>query len=242
MVDQALQLKSLSQINQAALLILIVFFVQAIASSIRYYLFTMAGERIVLRLRQNLYSHILDQEIAFFDQNKTGELMSRISSDTTIVQNAVSVNISMGLRNLAGAIGGLLLMIYTSPRLALSMLLVIPPVIIGAVVFGKRIRQFSRVAQDALAEASIVAEETISGIRTVRSFAQESFEKNRYSSRLFHSLAAVKNRVLQISWFMTLASLLGYAAIAGIVWAGGREVFCSAFNMLSYWGSGAFGF
>ena len=224
MVDQALQSKDLSQINQISLLILLVFTVQAIASTLRYFLFTMAGERIVQNLRSQLYSHILNQEIAFFDFNKTGELMSRISSDTTIVQNAVSVNISMGLRNLAGAVGGIVLMIYTSPQLTLSMLLVIPPVALGAAFYGRRIRNFSRQAQDHLASASIVAEETISGVRTVRSFAQEDFEKKRYNLSLQTSLKSVREKVLQISWFMTLASLIGYSAIAGVVWLGGRQV------------------
>jgi ABC transporter fused permease/ATP-binding protein len=224
MIDTALQSKELGKINQISLLILLVFSVQAVASTLRYYLFTMAGERIVQRLRSQLYSHILNQEIAFFDFNKTGELMSRISSDTTIVQNAVSVNISMGLRNLAGALGGLALMIYTSPKLTLSMLLVIPPVALGAAIYGRRIRNFSRKAQDNLADASIVAEETISGVRTVRSFAQEEFEKSRYDESLKNSLLSVKQKVLQISWFMLLASLIGYAAIAGVVWMGGRQV------------------
>ena len=113
MVDLALQAKDLQKINQIVLIIVVVFTFQAIASTIRYYLFTMAGERIVQRLRRDLYSSILKQEIAFFDFNKTGELISRISNDTAILQNAVSVNISMGLRNLAGAIGVLIMMSYT---------------------------------------------------------------------------------------------------------------------------------
>ncbi len=224
MVDEALQHKDLAQINKISLLILVVFGIQAAASTVRYYLFTMAGERIVKRLRSQLYSHILNQEIAFFDFNKTGDLMSRISNDTSVVQNAVSVNISMGLRNIAGALGGLALMIYTSPKLALSMLLVIPPVAFGAAIYGRRIRNFSRKAQDNLAEASIVAEETISGMRTVRSFAQEPFEKGRYDLSLQKSLNSVREKVMQISWFMALASAVGYSAIAGVVWMGGRQV------------------
>ena len=201
MLDQALTAKSMDKINQISLIMLIVFVVQAVASSLRYYLFTLAGERTVLRLREKLYGHILDQEIAFFDFNKTGDLMSRLSSDTAVLQNAVSVNISMGLRSLAGAVGGICLMIYTSPWLALSMLLIIPPVAVGAAIFGKRIRVFSRKAQDALAEASIVAEETLGGMRTVRSFAQENFEKARYATRLAASLVAVRSRIFQISIF-----------------------------------------
>jgi ABC transporter fused permease/ATP-binding protein len=231
MVDLALQAKDLQKIDQIVLLIVVVFTLQAIASTIRYFLFTMAGERIVQRLRRDLYSSILKQEIAFFDFNKTGELISRISNDTAILQNAVSVNISMGLRNLAGAVGGLILMAYTSPKLALSMLVVIPPVALGAAFFGKKIRLFSRRAQDSLAEASIVAEETISGIRTVRSFAQESFENKRYDISLNNSLKAVQDKVKQISWFMALASVVGYAAISGVIWFGGRQVITSELSI-----------
>ncbi len=224
MIDGALNSKQIDKINHVALLMLVIFFIQAIASALRYYLFTMAGERIVLRLRQNLYSHILEQEIAFFDFNRTGELMSRISSDATILQNAVSVNISMGLRNVAGAIGGLTMMIYTSPKLAMTMLLVVPPVAFGAGIFGRRIRGFSKKSQDALAQASIVAEETISGMRTVRSFAQEDFEKSRYNSSLTLSLASARGRILQISWFTGIASIIGYFAIVGVLWFGGKLV------------------
>lgn len=224
MVDQALHARDLEKINEIVLLILVIFSVQAVASTLRYFMFTMAGERIVKQLRHKLYSAILRQEIAFFDFNKTGELISRISSDTTILQNAVSVNISMGLRNLASAAGGLVLMIYTSPKLALAMLLVIPPVAAGAAIFGKRIRNFSRNAQDSLATASTVAEETISGIRTVRSFAQEKFEQSRYDSSLVQSLNSVREKVRQISWFMGLASLVGYLAISAVIWFGGRQV------------------
>lgn len=231
MVDASLQAKDLARIDQISMLILLVFIVQAIASTIRYYLFTMAGERIVQQLRRNLYSAILRQEIAFFDFNKTGELISRISSDTTILQNAVSVNVSMGLRNLAAAIGGLVLMVYTSPKLALSMLIVIPPVILGAAIFGKKIRTFSRRAQDNLAEASVVAEETISGIRTVRSFAQEQFEQGRYNHSLNVSLLSVKDKVKQISIFIMLASLIGYAAISAVIWYGGRQVISSELSI-----------
>lgn len=231
MVDVALQAKDLEKINKITILILLVFTLQAVASTIRYYLFTMAGERIVQNLRSNLYAAVLKQEIAFFDFNKTGELMSRISSDTTILQNAVSVNISIGLRNLAGAIGGLILMIYTSPQLALSMLIVIPPIALGAALFGKKIRNFSRRAQDNLAEASIVAEETISGIRTVRSFAQEEFEQDRYKLSLNNSLLSIRDKVKQISWFILLASLLGYFAISGVIWFGGRQVVASELSI-----------
>ena len=223
-IDQALSTKDQSAVNRWALIILGVSIFQAISGSIRYFLFTVAGERSVLRLRQDLYGHILEQEIAFFDFNKTGELMSRLSADCSVLQNAVSVNISMALRNVAGAIGGLALLIYTSPRLAAIVLVVIPPVALFAGIYGRRIRGFSRQAQDSLADASTVAEETISGVRTVRFFAQENFEKSRYAVALNDSLKNAREKITQISWFMGVASAFGYAAIAGVLWYGGHLV------------------
>ncbi len=223
-IDGALANKDLQRLNTIALVILAVFLVQAVGASLRYYYFTLAGERIVLKLRQRIYSHLLDQEVAFFDFNRTGDLMSRLSSDTTVLQNAVSVNISMALRHLFGAVGGLALLVYTSPKLALIMLVIVPPIAFGATVFGRRIRLAARQAQDSLAEASIVAEETISGLRTVRSFVQEGFEKKRYTQALENSLLAVRRKILQIANFIGLASVLGFSAIAGVIWMGGRQV------------------
>lgn len=223
-LDQALNQKSLNEVNHAALVIWGAFVVQGLASSLRYYLFTLAGERIVLRLRSQLYAHILSQEIAFFDQNRTGDLMSRLSSDSTVLQNAVSVNISMGLRNLAGAAGGFAMMVYTSPRLAVAILMVVPPVGAGIAFFGRKIRQFSKRTQEALGEAANVSEETLSGIRTVRSFVQERFEIRRYNQALDRSLETAKERIWQITQFMNLAFFVGFTAVSAVIWFGGRQV------------------
>ena len=161
-------------VDRAALAMVVVLAIQAAAGSLRYVLFTVAGERIVTRLREDLYRAILRQEIAFFDARTTGELTSRLASDTTVLQNTVSVNVSMALRNVVTVIGGLGALVWTSPRLTAVMLLVVPPVAVGAVLYGRRVRKLSREVQDALAAASEVAEETIGGMRTVRSFAAEA--------------------------------------------------------------------
>lgn len=230
-IDQALTTKDMSAVNRWAGIILAVFVLQAASSGLRYFMFTLAGERTVLRLREQLYAHILEQEVAFFDFNKTGELMSRLSADCSVLQNAVSVNISMALRNLAGAAGGLVLLILTSPKLAALVLLVIPPVAAFAGAYGRRIRNFSKTSQDALADASTVAEETISNVRTVRFFAQERFETTRYSEALARSLEAARARILQIGWFMGFTSVFGYAAVAAVLWFGGRMVVSGAMTV-----------
>jgi ABC transporter fused permease/ATP-binding protein len=223
-LDQALTSKSMEAVNQAGLLIWIAFLVQGIASSLRYFLFTLAGERIVMNLRKNLYTKILAQDISFFDFNRTGDLMSRLSSDATILQSAVSVNISMAVRNLASSIGGLAMMIYTSPILSITMLIVVPPIGLGVAFFGRRIRAYSKKSQEALGESATVSEETISGIRTVRSFAQEQYEATRYENALSKSLVTAKGRIQEVAQFMNLAFFIGFSAVSAVIWFGGRQV------------------
>lgn len=224
MIDNVLTPKRVDLLLNVSLGLFAAFAIQGITSSLRFYLFTLSGERIVIRLRQRLYQKILSQEVAFFDQNRTGELMSRLASDCTTLQNAVSVNVSMGLRNLGQVIGGLAFMFYTSWRLSILMLLLIPPVTLAAAIFGKRIRKFAKEAQLALAEASIVAEETISGVRTVKSFVQEANEVNRYRTSMDTALVFVKNRIKAVAEFISLAMIAGFGAICFVLWYGGREV------------------
>lgn len=224
MVDNVLQPKQSELLLPMVLALFGAFVVQSFAGSVRYYLFTMAGERIVIALRKRLYHQILSQEVAFFDFNRTGELMSRLSSDCSTLQNTVSVNVSMTLRNLGQVLGGLGFMFYTSWKLSAIMLVLIPPTAAAAAVFGKKIRKSSKEFQESLAEASIVAEETISGIRTVKSFVQESVETNRYQSTLTQALGFARARVWAITEFMTLATIVGFGAICFVLWYGGREV------------------
>ncbi len=224
MVDNVLQAKRMDWLWYAVGALFIVFILQALTSSIRYYLFTLSGERIVLKLRQRLFKNLMAQEVSFFDFHRTGELMSRLSSDCTTLQNTVSVNVSQGLRNLGQVIGGLGFMLYTSWQLTLIMLLLIPPVAVFAAIYGKRIRVHSKNLQEAVANSSIVAEETLSGVKTVKSFVRESFEVGRYSSALDHALGFVKARINAITVFMTVAMCVGFLAVCVVLLYGGYQV------------------
>jgi ABC transporter fused permease/ATP-binding protein len=224
LLDGALGDPSGASIDRAAIFMVVVLAIQAVTTSLRYLLFTTAGERVVARLRRDLYASILSQEIAFFDERKTGELTSRLSSDTAVLQNGVSVNISMALRNIATAIGGVGLLLYTSPRLTLVMLAVVPPIAFGAVTYGKRLRALSREVQDALASSSDVAEESIAGMRTVRAFGAEAQEVARYGRAVDHSFALARRRIQLGAVFMSFASFLGFAAAALVLWYGGHLV------------------
>lgn len=224
MVDNVLSAKDYALLNKVVFGLFVALAVSMVAGNIRYYLFTLSGERIVLKLREQLYRSILKQEVAFFDFNRTGELMSRLSSDSSTLQNTVSVNISQGLRNLAQVIGGFAFMFYTSWKLSGILLIIIPPVAGMAFFFGRKIRGLSKTFQSMIAESSIVAEETISGLRTVKSFVQESNEVKRYEGALKNALAVARSRILVIAQFMTAAMVMGVTAICFVLWFGGREV------------------
>jgi ATP-binding cassette subfamily B protein len=224
LIDYVLTPKKYDLLIPAVLGMFCAFVIMGFAGSLRYYFFTLSGERMVLQLRRQLYKKILDQDIVFFDTNRTGDLMSRLSSDCTTLQNTVSVNVSMGLRNLAQVIGGFAFMFYTSWKLSSLMLLMIPPIALSTLFFGKKIRKLSQDFQGTLAEASIVAEETISGIRTVKSFVQENTEVTRYNSRLEIALDRARTRVKTIAIFMTVAMVTGFGAISFVLWYGGHQV------------------
>jgi ABC transporter fused permease/ATP-binding protein len=223
-IDTALDEQNRAMIDRLALGMLVIFVIQAVAIALRYYLFTTAGERIVARLRQNLFASLMSQEVAFFDERKTGELTNRLSSDATVLQNTVSANISMVLRNAVQVLGGISMLFYTSPVLTLLMLAVVPPVAVGAVVNGRRVRKLSREVQDALAASNEVAEESLSGVRTVRSFAAEKSEVGRYSKAVDRAFELARSRARQAATFMGAASFGAFAAAVAVFWYGGRLV------------------
>ena len=211
-------------INRVALIMGAIFAVQAVAVALRYYLFTVAGERIVTRLREAVYRSIVEQEIAFFDARKTGELTSRLTADATVVQNTVSVNLSMALRSLVMVVGGLILLVASSPRLTLLMLALVPPVALGAVIVGRRLSKLAKQAQDALARANEAAEESIAGIRTVRSFSRERDEAARYSRRVWRSFEVSRKRIRVVALFVGTMTLAAFGSVSAVLWFGGRMV------------------
>jgi ATP-binding cassette subfamily B protein len=223
LIDAALA-GGVQSINRAAVAMAVIFAVQAVAVAMRYYLFSVAGERIVTRLRENVYRSIIDQEIGFFDLRKTGELTSRITADATVMQNTVSVNLSMGLRNLVMVFGGIALLVVSSAKLTALMLALVPPVVLGAVVAGRRLSKLSKKAQDALARANEAAEESIAGIRTVRSFAREDAEVERYGERIWESFAVSRRRVGVVALFIGAMNLAAFGSISAVLWFGGRMV------------------
>jgi ABC transporter fused permease/ATP-binding protein len=210
-----------TELDRAALMLLGIFAIGGLAAAARSYLFTVAGERVVARLRVDLYAAVMKQEIAFFDLRRTGELTNRLASDTTVLQNTVTVNLSMALRFGLQALGSIAILLWTSWKLTLVMLAVVPVVAVGAGIYGRKLRVVSKQVQDALAGASEVAEETLSGVRTVRAFAREEVEVGRYRGAVDESFRLAKYRARLAAVFTGAISFMGYGAIAAVLWYGG---------------------
>jgi len=193
-------------------------------SFFRGYLFNLAGERVCARIRKALFAHLISLEIAFFDSSKTGELLNRLSSDTTALQYAVTSNISMGLRFGAQAIFSVCAVFVIQWRLALVQFGVLPAIALIAVVYGSFVKRVSKRYQQALADASDVAQEKLSSLRTVRSFGMEAAETATYAAAVTKSYNQGAKRALGYGAFAGVISVLAQSAIVVVLWYGGTLV------------------
>jgi ATP-binding cassette subfamily B protein len=200
------------------------FILQAFFVGLRHYLFTVVGERIVADLRSRVYRSVIGQEIGFFDAEKTGDITSRLTSDTQTLQNTVTSNVSMALRYGVQAFGGIAAMVFTSYRLAAVMLLTVPPVVIAAVYYGRKLRSLSSDFQDTLADSTSLAEEALAGIRTVRGFGRENHEIARYDEAIEESFRLANLRAKLGGIFSGGVTFLGYFTIGLILLYGGYLV------------------
>ena len=208
-------------VNSYAFILLGTFVGVGIATFFRSYLFTVAGERIVMQLQARLFASLMRQDIAFFDAHRTGELTNRLAADTTVLQKAVTVNVSMGLRFLISVIGSVGILLWISWKLTFLMLLTVPLVAGGAGLYGRMLRKLSLKVQDALAESTATAEESLSGIRTVRAFAQEQLAVRHYTNAIDAAFQLAKKRAFLGATFQGLVSLAGLSAIGVVLWYGG---------------------
>ncbi|XP_028763586.1 ABC transporter B family member 25 isoform X2 [Neltuma alba] len=180
--------KALEAVKNTILYIFLIVVVGSVSTALDDWLFSSASERVVARLRKRLFSHLISQEIAFFDVTRTGEIMSRLSEDTQIIKNAATTNLSQALNSLSIAFIGLVFMFWTSWKLTLLALAVVPATFIALRKFGWFLRDLSQKTQDAAAAAASIAEESFGAVRTVRSFAQEEYEISRYSKKVDETL------------------------------------------------------
>ncbi|KAF2075245.1 hypothetical protein CYY_003463 [Polysphondylium violaceum] len=214
----------INTLNNSTMALVIIFVVGSLATSIRAYLFTLAGQRFVARMRNELFGAIIKQDVSFFDQSRTGELINRLASDTQVLQNTVTVNISMAVRYTIQIIGTIILLFVTNWRLTLVMLAIIPVLAISAVFYGKKVKLLGKEVQEILAKTSTTAEQVISNVRTVKAFAKEEkfvaiYGKDVHESYLLGKTLAIAGGIFSGSVF-----LIAQLAIVLIVYIGAKQV------------------
>lgn len=182
------QSEALDAVKNTILYIVLIVVVGSLCTALRAWLFSSASERVVARLRKDLFSHLINQEIAFYDVTRTGELLSRLSEDTQIIKNAATTNLSEAFRNLTTALIGVCFMFSSSWKLTLLALAIVPIISVAVKKFGRYLRELSHATQAAAAVAASIAEESFGAIRTVRSFAQEEFTISHYSEKVDETL------------------------------------------------------
>ena len=194
--------------------------VLAVASAGRFYFVARIGERVVADIRKQIHGHVLGMNPTFFEVTRTGEILSRLTTDTTLIQTIIGSGASMALRNLLIFVGGFVMLIVTSPQLMGAVLVLIPLVLLPILVLGRRVRRLSRVSQDRVADTSALAGENLDAVETVQAFTQESSEKDRFAeaaeAAYQAALVRVRNRALLV--FLVIALMFG--GVVGVLWLG----------------------
>ncbi|XP_061172212.1 ATP-binding cassette sub-family B member 10, mitochondrial-like [Saccostrea echinata] len=202
-------------------ILICVFIIGAIANMGRIYIMNNSGNIIVKNLREKLFLSIVRQEVGFFDKNRTGELINRLSTDTSLVGRSITMNVSDGLRAVAQAAGGVGMMLYVSPKLTGIVICVVPPLMLVSRYYGSYQKKITKNVQDSLANATQVAEERISNIRTVRAFAQENKEIENYNSKIEHVLQLMQKEAAALGLFWGLTGFTGNLIILSVLYSGG---------------------
>ncbi|OJU00860.1 MAG: ABC transporter [Rhizobium sp. 63-7] len=224
MVDQGFNHTDTNFINSYFGMLVVMAVVLAIASAMRYYYVITIGERIVADLRREVFSHVTALSPAFFDVNQSGEIVSRLTADTTQIKSAVGATASVALRNLILCLGAIGMMIVTSPKLSSLALGAIPLIVFPLVAFGRSVRSRSRAAQDTLAAASAFAGEAIGAARTVQAFNGETAANQRYGTAVESAYDAARAAIKSRALLTGVAISLIFGSVVGVLWYGAQSV------------------
>lgn len=211
-------------IDQYFLALFGVSVVLAVATALRFYFVSWLGERVTADIRSAVYGHVLRMSPQFFETTQTGEVLSRLTTDTTLIQTVVGTSLSMGLRNLFLLIGGVVMLGVTSHRLTGYILITLIFVIVPIFIFGRQVRKLSRDSQDRIADASALAGEVLNAMPTVQSYTQEHREAERFDHSVETAFHTALARIRARAWLTVIVIVLVFAAIAFVLWLGAREV------------------
>lgn len=224
LVDDGFAREDATLLDQAVMVLLGVVILLAIASYCRFYLVSWIGERVVADIRKAVFNHLVTLSPAYFEVTRTGEVLSRLTTDTTLLQMVVGSSVSVALRNSLLFAGGSVLLIVTSAKLTGMVFLVVPVVVLPIIIYGRRVRRLSRESQDRVADLGSYADEALGAIRTVQAFSHEDVDRQRFGGRTEDAFTTAVSRIRARAMLTAVVITLVFGAVSAILWIGGRDV------------------
>lgn len=224
MVDEGFSGQDTSLLDHALIAMLGIVVVLALASYARFFLVSWIGERTVADLRRDVYDRVIALSPTFFETTRTGEVLSRLTTDTTLLQQVIGSSLSMALRNLLLFIGGTVMLAVTSPKLTGIVFLMVPLVLVPIIVFGRKVRRLSRDSQDRIADVGARIDETLNAIPTVQAFAREPFERHRFADAVEDAFSTAVRRIRARALLTAVVILFVFGGIGIVLWMGGHDV------------------
>jgi ATP-binding cassette subfamily B protein len=224
LIDNGLSSQSTDTINQYFIAFLAAAGVFGVFAALRFYLVTWLGERVVADMRSAVYARVIRMDPAFFEVTRVGEVLSRLTADTTLVQSIAGVNLSIMLRSTITVVGSLVMLGVTSLKLTSVLIVLIPLIVAPLIILGRRVRKLSRKSQDRIADTSGIADETLNAIQTVQAFTLEKINTDRFDAAVEDSFGAAVRRTKSRSTLTALATMLVFGAITFVLWMGAHAV------------------
>jgi ATP-binding cassette subfamily B protein len=224
LIDQGMATGSNAMLNQAVLVFLGLALALAVGTFIRFYLVSWLGERVVTDIRQQVFSHLLTLHPGFFDANRSLEIQSRLTTDTTLLQSVIGSSVSMALRNLLMMVGGIIWLFVTNVKLTLIVMLAVPLVVFPILLFGRRVRRLSRDSQDRVADVGAYVGETLSQIRIVQAYNHEPVDRRFFARVAENAFDVARLRIRQRALLIAVVITLVLGAVGMMLWVGGSDV------------------
>lgn len=224
LVDKGFMTQSPHLLNQSIGLFMLLVVGLAIGTFARFYLVSWIGERCVADIRRDVFNHLIYLHPGFYEDNRSSEIQSRLTADTTLLQSVIGSSLSLFLRNLLMVIGGIVLLFITNPKLTSIVVVALPLVIAPILIFGRRVRNLSRLSQDRIADIGSYVSETLGQIKTVQAYNHQVQDEQRFAVTVEEAFTTARKRIFQRAWLITLVIVLVLGAVGVMLWVGGMDV------------------
>ena len=224
LVDKGFMTQSPQLLNQSIGLFMLLVLGLALGTFARFYLVSWIGERVVADIRRQVFNHLIYLHPGFYENNRSSEIQSRLTADTTLLQSVIGSSLSLFLRNALMVIGGVVLLFITNPKLTSIVVVALPLVLAPILIFGRRVRGLSRLSQDRIADVGSYVSETLGQIKTVQAYNHQSQDERRFAETVEQAFQTARKRIVQRAWLITLVIVLVLGAVAVMLWVGGMDV------------------